>query len=141
MDDLYGRNEALRQNLDKAQIEYYGDIPAKTKIYLQKTQVIHPLTKRGNLQKLLKSLGWATKLVRYAKWARHTHISLANRLKSIGDAGAERLSYWPTMVGALMVVDQIYQQKDESITLSYLNGLTSSFGDLIMRSCAAACQS
>ena len=47
MDDLYGRNGALRQNLTKANIEYYGDIPADTQVYLEKPQIIHPLTKRG----------------------------------------------------------------------------------------------
>jgi SRSO17 transposase len=30
MDDLYGRNDVLRQRLDQADIEYYGDIPANT---------------------------------------------------------------------------------------------------------------
>jgi len=51
MDDLYGRNAALRQNLDKAQIEYYADIPANTKVYLEKPHIIYPLTKRGEPSK------------------------------------------------------------------------------------------
>ena len=51
MDDLYGRNEALRQNLNKANIEYYGDIPANTKVYLEKPQIVYPLTKRGQPSK------------------------------------------------------------------------------------------
>jgi len=51
MDDLYGRNEALRQNLNKANIEYYGDIPANTKAYLEKPQIVYPLTKRGQPSK------------------------------------------------------------------------------------------
>ena len=33
MDDLYGRNEALRQHLDQAGIEYYGDVPITTQVY------------------------------------------------------------------------------------------------------------
>jgi len=48
MDDLYGRNGSLRQNLNQAKIEYYGDIPADTQVYLEKPQIVHPLTKRGN---------------------------------------------------------------------------------------------
>jgi SRSO17 transposase len=51
MDDLYGRNEALRQDLNKANIEYYGDIPANTKVYLEKPQIVYPLTKRGQPSK------------------------------------------------------------------------------------------
>jgi SRSO17 transposase len=33
MDSPYGRNEALRQQLDKAKLEYYGDVPANTQVY------------------------------------------------------------------------------------------------------------
>jgi SRSO17 transposase len=47
MDDLYGRNGALRQNLTKANIEYYGDGPADTRVFLEKPQIIHPPTQRG----------------------------------------------------------------------------------------------
>lgn len=47
MDNLYGRNSALRQKLDDAGIEYYGDIPSNTKVYLKKPHVHYPLTKRG----------------------------------------------------------------------------------------------
>jgi len=51
MDDLYGRNTALRQRLHQAGIEYYGDIPANTLVYLDKPQVVYPLTKRGKPSK------------------------------------------------------------------------------------------
>jgi SRSO17 transposase len=59
MDDLYGRNEALRQKLNKTNIEYYGDIPADTKVYLEKPQIVHPLTKRGQPSKTLQVEGTA----------------------------------------------------------------------------------
>jgi len=36
MDDLYGRNAQLRRRLEDAQLEYYGDIPENTVIYLDK---------------------------------------------------------------------------------------------------------
>ena len=51
MDDLYGRNEALRQHLDAAGIEYYGDIPVDTQVYLEQPTVVYPLTKRGKPSK------------------------------------------------------------------------------------------
>jgi SRSO17 transposase len=51
MDDLYGRNAVLRQRLHLAGIEYYGDIPANTRVYLDKPRIIYPLTKRGNPSK------------------------------------------------------------------------------------------
>lgn len=57
MDDLYGRNEALRQNMNKAGIEYYGDVPANTQVYLEKPQMIHPLTPKGKPSKTTQVVG------------------------------------------------------------------------------------
>jgi len=51
MDDLYGRNTALRRRLDQAGIEYYGDIPASTLVYLEPPQIQYPVTKRGKTSK------------------------------------------------------------------------------------------
>jgi SRSO17 transposase len=51
MDDLYGRNDVLRQRLDQASVEYYGDIPANTIVYLDKPTVTYPKTKRGKRSK------------------------------------------------------------------------------------------
>jgi SRSO17 transposase len=51
MDDLYGRNNELRLQLDQAGIEYYGDVPANTIIYLDKPESVYPLTKRGKRSK------------------------------------------------------------------------------------------
>jgi SRSO17 transposase len=51
MDDLYGRKEDLRQSLDEAQIEYYGDVPATTQVYLTQPEVVYPMTKWGKPSK------------------------------------------------------------------------------------------
>ena len=67
MDDLYGRNETLRQNLNMAHIEYYGDVPANTKVYLEKPQVLHPLTQRGEPSKTPKPLAPLMKSAQSAK--------------------------------------------------------------------------
>ena len=47
MDDLYGRNVKLCQQLDDAGIEYYGDVPANTMVYLDCPRLETRLTKRG----------------------------------------------------------------------------------------------
>ena len=47
MDDLYGRNAQLRQQLTQADIEYYGDVPANTHVYLTRPQITYPIGKRG----------------------------------------------------------------------------------------------
>jgi len=51
MDDLYGRNAKLRKRLNQAGIEYYGDIPANTVVYLDKPEIVYPKTKRGGKSK------------------------------------------------------------------------------------------
>jgi SRSO17 transposase len=51
MDDLYGRNNELRGQLDQAGIEYYGDVPANTVVYLDQPEIVYPLTKRGKPSK------------------------------------------------------------------------------------------
>jgi len=51
MDDLYGRNNVLRQRLDQADIEYYGDVPANTMVYLERPKIVYPLTKHGKRSK------------------------------------------------------------------------------------------
>jgi SRSO17 transposase len=51
MDDLYGRSATLRHRLDQAGIEYYGDVPVNTVVYLDKPRIIYPKTKRGKRSK------------------------------------------------------------------------------------------
>jgi SRSO17 transposase len=51
MDDLYGRNATLRHRLDQADIEYYGDVPVNTVVYLDKPRIVYPKTKRGKRSK------------------------------------------------------------------------------------------
>lgn len=46
-DSLYGRKGWFRAQLDQLEIEYYADVPANTRIYLEKPLVRFPLTKRG----------------------------------------------------------------------------------------------
>lgn len=73
MDDLYGRNGVLRQHLNQANIEYYGDIPLDTLVYLEQPKIVYPLTKSGKpsknpqvegraykVQELAQQLEWQT---------------------------------------------------------------------------------
>lgn len=78
MDALYGRNGVLRQRLDQADIEYYGDIPTNTTVYLDKPKVTYPQTKRGKYSKrpriVAKHRHQAGQLLRHPamKWAEIT---------------------------------------------------------------------
>jgi len=51
MDDLYGRNAGLRHRLAEQQTEYYGDVPSTTTVYLDKPEIVYPLTKWGRPSK------------------------------------------------------------------------------------------
>ncbi len=64
MDDLYGRNGPLCQQLDEAGIEYYGDIPANTVVYLDCPQLESRLTKRGKVAKRKRIVAQHCYLVR-----------------------------------------------------------------------------
>jgi SRSO17 transposase len=57
MDDLYGRNRRLCHHLAEAGIEYYGDIPANTRIYLTEPRFESYLTKRGKVAKKKRLVG------------------------------------------------------------------------------------
>lgn len=51
MDELYGRNHQLCLNLDQAGLEYYGDVPADTVVYLSKPSLKYPRRKDGKPSK------------------------------------------------------------------------------------------
>jgi len=46
-DTLYGQSAWLRHQLDEANIEYYADVPANTRVYLTEPQIGIPQNKRG----------------------------------------------------------------------------------------------
>jgi len=96
MDDLYGRNEALRQNLDKAQIEYYGDIPANTKVYLDKPRIIHPLTKRSEPSKTAQIEGTAYEVreLRQKDWLEWHTLRLRANERGYLEAKFARVRVW-----------------------------------------------
>jgi SRSO17 transposase len=96
MDDLYGRNEALRQNLNEAGIEYYGDVPVNTKVYLEQPQIIHPLTKRGKPAKALQIVGTAYEVreLRQKDWLKWQTIRLRTNERGYLEAKFARLRVW-----------------------------------------------
>jgi SRSO17 transposase len=96
MDDLYGRNETLRQNLDQAQIEYYGDVPANTKVYLEKPQITHPLTQRGKPSKTAQIEGQAYEVreLRQKDWLEWHSLRLRANERGYLEARFARVRVW-----------------------------------------------
>lgn len=78
MDDLYGRNQPLCRRLDEAGLEYYGDIPANTVVYLDRPRFETRLTKWGKPAKKKRLVAQHRALVRNlldhpaVTWARLT---------------------------------------------------------------------
>jgi SRSO17 transposase len=56
-DSLYGRSFWLREQCDQAGIEYYADIPANYRVYLEEPQLEFELTKRGKRSKKFSVVG------------------------------------------------------------------------------------
>ena len=54
MDDLYGRNQKLRRQLQEAEIEYYADVPLDTRVYLKKPQSVSKKGKRGGQRRRIQ---------------------------------------------------------------------------------------
>ena len=96
MDDLYGRNKSLRQNLNEAGIEYYGDIPANTKVYLEKPQIVHPLTKCGELSKTYQIVGTADEVreLRQKDWLKWQTLRLRANERGYLEAKFVRMRVW-----------------------------------------------
>ena len=96
MDDLYGRNETLRQNLNAAGIEYYGDVPVNTKVYLEKPQIIHPLTKRDKPSKVPQIIGTAYDVqeLRKKDWLEWQTLRLRTNERGYLEAKFARVRVW-----------------------------------------------
>jgi len=96
MDDLYGRNETFRQKLEVAKIEYYGDIPANTKVYLEKPQIVHPLTKKGEPSKVAQVVGtsYEVRELRQKDWLEWQTLRLRNNERGYLEARFARLRVW-----------------------------------------------
>jgi len=56
-DTLYGRNSWLRDELDKEQIEYYGDVPSNSTVFLERPLIHWPVTKKGVRAKKPRVIG------------------------------------------------------------------------------------
>ncbi len=96
MDDLYGRNETLRQNLNEAGIEYYGDIPANTRVYLGKPLISHPLTKRNKPSKTPQVMGTAYEVCELCKqdWLEWHTLRLRTSERGYLEAKFARVRVW-----------------------------------------------
>ena len=96
MDDLYGRNGALRKNLNTAGLEYYGDVPADTNVYLEEPQIVHPLTTRGKPAKAAQIVGttYEVRELRQKDWLEWQTLRLRANERGYLEAKFARVRVW-----------------------------------------------
>jgi len=124
MDDLYGRNGELRKRLEEAEIEYYGDIPANTVMYLDRPQIVYPITKQGKPSKhyriVAKHRYTATELLKHPnlEWA---EITLRPNERGQLHARFGRCRVWLVYQGECRQEWLLIRQDEKQITYTLSN--------------------
>lgn len=111
MDDLYGRNSVLRQQLHEAGIEYYGDIPKDTLVYLKEPKITHPLTKRGKPSKNSKVEGKAEQVQTLLSDLAYQSIRLRPNERGYLQADFARCRVW-LVYGSIVREEWLLVRKD-----------------------------
>lgn len=112
MDDMYGRNGILRQQLNSAGIEYYGDIPLDTLVYLEQPRLVYPLTKRGQPSKNPKVEGRAYQVQELAKQLEWQTIRLRTNERGYLQADFGRCRVWVVYEKTQMRQEWLLVRKD-----------------------------
>jgi SRSO17 transposase len=124
MDDLYGRNTRLRRRLADQQIEYYGDIPATTIVYLDQPQIVYPLNKRGKPSKNYRVMAHQRHQVRgllhhpALEWA---EITLRPNERGYLRARFGRCRVWTVFQGECRQEWLLIRQDKQQVTYSLSN--------------------
>lgn len=124
MDDLYGRNNQLRKQLNDVGVEYYGDIPKNTGMYLDKPQIVYPLTRRGQpsrrYQVIAKHRYTAAELLKHPalEWA---EITLRSNERGQLRARFGRCRVWTVHQGECRQEWLLIRQDKQQITYSLSN--------------------
>jgi SRSO17 transposase len=112
MDDMYGRNGVLRQHLHKAGIEYYGDIPLDTQVYLEQPTIVYPLTKRGQPSKNPKVEGQPFQVQELAQQLSWQTIRLRPNERGYLQADFGRCRVWVVYEDTQMRQEWLFVRKD-----------------------------
>jgi SRSO17 transposase len=101
MDDLYGRNQQLCGRLDAANIEYYGDVPANTPVYLNKPTIKYRRKKNGQLAKNyhVDGTSYQVKDLRYQENLERAKLTLRPNERGMLTATFARCQVWVVNAG------------------------------------------
>ncbi len=84
------------KTLNEAGIEYSGDVPVNTKVYLEKPHIVHPLTKRGKTAKTTQIIGKVYEVRELAQkdWLEWQTIRLRTNERGNLEAKFARVRVW-----------------------------------------------
>lgn len=115
MDELYGRKAQLRQDLDQAGIEYYADVPANTRVYLDQPRFVYPKTKRGKRAKraqIVAKEGYEVRELLHHPALERARITLRPSERGLLQANFARCRVW-TVYGTQSRQEWLLIRQDE----------------------------
>lgn len=127
MDALYGRSFALRQKLQQESIEYYGDVPENTIVYLERP-IVHGLKKNGQPAKTPTVIGrrWQVNHLLDHPKAESAHLRLRPAERGYIEDRFIRLPVWTEKEGVLLREWLLIRHSAQKTTYTLSNAPTDS---------------
>jgi len=122
VDGLDGQSFWLRQQLDQAQIEYYADVPANTKVYLSKPIIGIPQNRRGpkaKKPKVLSPLAYRVENLRDHPSVLWQSLTIRPTERGWLNAEFARIPVWTVQDDSLTVTKQWLLMRRQGKKVSY----------------------
>lgn len=121
-DSLYGRSGWLRDELASLNVEYYGDIPTNTQVYLEQPQVFWQLPKRRHAKPKLCIIGTAVPVAELLEELAFETITLRPNERGMLQADFARQLVWTVRKDGTLRQEWLLVRKDKKqITYSLSN--------------------
>lgn len=121
-DSLYGRSGWLRDELASLNVEYYGDIPTNTQVYLEQPQVFWQLPKRRHAKPKLCIIGIAVPVAELLEELAFETITLRPNERGMLQADFARQLVWTVRKDGTLRQEWLLVRKDKKqITYSLSN--------------------
>jgi SRSO17 transposase len=122
VDGLYGQSFWLRQQVDQAQIEFYADVPANTKVYLSKPVIGIPQNRRGpkaHKPKVLSPLAYRVENLRDHPSVHWPSLTIRPTERGWLNAAFARIPVWTVQEDSLTVTKQWLLMRRQGKKVSY----------------------
>jgi SRSO17 transposase len=122
VDGFYGQSFWLRQQLDQANIEFYADVPANTKVYLSEPVIGMPQNRRGpkaKKPKVLSPLAYRVENLRDHPSVLWQSLTLRPTERGWLTAAFARIPVWTVQEESLTVTKQWLLMRRQGKKVSY----------------------